>query len=170
MNTTVRRVCGFFLALALVGSFGCSSSGPRGAPPTLPPPVRRELPVAVTTPSATPAMTPTPVVSELVVCDATVDCGEEPGRTEWDSVQACLRVTTGGESAQVVLAVTTGERPPNGPESASVVARSAPVQASGTFGCHTVQATGQRLPRGEYWLWVLSGSTALGRARFVLGR
>ena len=120
----------------------------------------------LTGPTRTPL--PEPVIAELVVCDSTVDCGEQPGRTAWEMVQACLRITAARTGLRVSLVATREDRPPASPFSPQVVARSEPVPASDTFACHNVMAAGPRLTAGEYWLWVLDGTRSLGGRRFVL--
>jgi hypothetical protein len=135
-------------------------------------------PVAPVVPVATPAATqrPTPratvvppVVSNLVVCDSTVDCGIAEGEFSRAEVLACLRVTPGGSGGPLVLVVTSGANPPAGAESASVLARSDPVPQDPAFRCHPVRSTGDDLASGRYWLWALDGVTTVGQAQFVIG-
>jgi hypothetical protein len=122
-----------------------------------------------------PAATPAPVaagrpaVLELIVCDASVDCGENPNRREWDAVSACLRVR-GGDNRPLVLAITTEEQSPAGATRAPIVARSDEFRASETLTCHAVRVLRGTLRAGDYWMWLLDGATALSQTRFHLGR
>lgn len=136
-------------------------------------------PVAPVLPTATPRATQSPapqatvvpaVVSNLVVCDSTVDCGIAEGAFSPQEVLACLRVTPGGSGGPLVLVATSGANPPAGAESASVLARSDPVPQDPAFRCHPVRSTGGDLETGRYWLWALDGITAVGRVQFVIGR
>jgi hypothetical protein len=118
--------------------------------------------------------TPAPVagraaVAELVVCDASVDCGENPTRREWDSVSACVRVQ-GGDNRPLVLAITTERTSPVGTTRTPIVARSDEFQAGPTLACHAVRVLRGTLPPGDYWMWLLDGSTVLSEKRFHLGR
>jgi hypothetical protein len=111
-----------------------------------------------------------PVVLDLIVCDATVDCGEDPARREWDAILACLRVRPGPDNRPLFLAITVGQTSPGGPEGSSVIARSGAIRPSDALTCHPVRAVGRALARGEYTMWLFDGTVALRQARFRLGR
>ena len=143
---------GLLVILAVLGSCGFGGGG--------------EPESRLTMPTRTPP--PEPGVSELVVCDSTVDCGDPPGRGAWASIQVCLRVAAARDGLRVFLAATREDRPPTSAFSPNVVARSEAVPASETFACHNVLALDRPLTAGEYWLWVLDGTKRLGRTRFVL--
>lgn len=108
-------------------------------------------------------------VAELIVCDATVDCGESPNRREWDSVSACVRVQ-GGDNRPLVLAITTEGTSPVGATRTPIVARSDEFQAGASLTCHAVRVLRGTLPAGDYWMWLLEGSNVLSQKRFHLGR
>jgi hypothetical protein len=131
--------------------------------------------VPTATPSATRSATPRatvvpPVVTNLVVCDTTVDCGIAEGEFSRVEFLACLRVTPGGSGGPLVLVATSVADPPAGAASATVLARSEPVPQDPAFRCHPVRSIGGDLADGRYWLWALDGSTPVGRAQFVVGR
>lgn len=118
---------------------------------------------------ATPAPAARAAVAELVVCDASVDCGENPNRREWDAVSACVRVQ-GGDNRPLVLAITTEGTSPAGATRTPIVARSDEFQAGAPLTCHAVRVLRGTLPAGDYWMWLLDGSNVLTQKRFHLGR
>jgi hypothetical protein len=109
-------------------------------------------------------------VQDLVVCDATVDCGQDPAAALFVEVTACFRVTAAGSGQPLRLLVTGREVPPAGPEDPWVLARSAEVRGDERFSCYPVRSVGAPLVGREYWLWVLSGPSVLGQRRFTLAR
>lgn len=150
------------------GNRATPAAGSAGVPT---PAVAPVVPVSTAVPtSATARATATPpVVSNLVVCDTTVDCGIAVGEFSRAEVLACLRVTPGGDGGPLVLVATSTDEPPMGAGSASVLARSGPVPQDPAFRCHPVRTVGGELANGRYTLWALDGTTVLGRVAFVVG-
>jgi hypothetical protein len=120
--------------------------------------------------AATPRAATRPEVLQFVVCDVTVDCGDDPARTTWDRVEACLRVRPGSDNRPLVLVVTTTNMSPTGAARAPIIARSDPIPASETLRCHDVRVAGTPIRAGQYWMWLLDGETVLQQVRFRLGR
>ena len=144
-----------------------------------PRPSRTPIPTRTARPSPTPTPTPAPaslVVTDLVVCDRSVDCGEDAASLGRGTVTACLRVTAGGsgsgsgsgERRPLVLVITERAEPPTGTSGPSVVGRSEPLPQDGGFRCHTVTAAAGALAPGVYWLWVLEGSAVAATTRFTI--
>jgi hypothetical protein len=107
-------------------------------------------------------------VLDLIVCDASVDCGENPNRREWDAVSACVRVQ-GGDNRPLVLAITTEGTSPVGATRTPIVARSDEFRANESLSCHAVRVLRGTLRPGDYWMWLVDGSTAISEKRFHLG-
>ncbi|MGD9890612.1 MAG: hypothetical protein AB7U18_04875 [Dehalococcoidia bacterium] len=105
---------------------------------------------------------------DLIVCDASVDCGENPNRREWDSVSACVRVQ-GGDNRPLVLAITTEDTSPVGATRTPIVGRSEEFRASQSLTCHAVRVLRGTLRPGDYWMWLVDGTTLLGQKQFHLG-
>ena len=120
-------------------------------------------------PSSTPSPTAVPGVSNLIVCDRTVDCGVGEATLSRGSVVACLRTTSGADHRPLVLVATNREEPPAGAYGFSVVARSEPFEPSGGFSCYSVQGVGGQFAPGSYWMWVLQETVPLMSTTFVVG-
>lgn len=120
--------------------------------------------------ASTAAQSPLPKVLEMLVCDASVDCGSDPSQTIWFEVTACLRTTPEGSNRPLRLVVTGRDAPPVDLDDPWVFARSGEVRGMETLTCHPVRVVGAPLVQREYWLWVLADSTVLGRARFSYAR
>jgi hypothetical protein len=119
-------------------------------------------------PSPTPL--PLPTVLDVVVCDATVDCGLDPAQTVWFEVTACLRTSSAGSERPLVLVVTGRDAPPVGRDDPWVFARSDAIRATESLTCHPVRVVGAPLIQREYWLWVLADETVLRKTRFTFAR
>jgi hypothetical protein len=139
-----------------------STTNPPAAPPG----------TAVSSNTPRPAATPvsTMVVQDLVVCDATIDCGVPPSQGLVVELTACFRASAADGATPLVLLVTGRNVAPSGPEDPWVVARSTPIQGSGSLTCYAVRAVGAPLVEPEYWLWVLAESTVLAQKRIILAQ
>jgi hypothetical protein len=76
----------------------------------------------------------------------------------------------GGDNRPLVLAITTEGTSPVGATRTPIVGRSDEFLAGASLACHPVRVLRGTLPVGDYWMWLLEGSTVLSEKRFHLGR
>jgi hypothetical protein len=162
------------VALLVVGVWAVDAWSAGRAPPmagsSMPaqsPASPRQPPQVTAVALSSPQLSSVPVVRELVVCDATVDCGLDPTQAEFAEVTACLRIESDAHH-QVLLVITDRALPPGAGDDPIIVARSAVVAGSDAFTCYRVRAVRAPLGRREYWLWVLAEGVIVGQQHLTL--